>query len=293
MTFKEQTRPLCSHPLDPILLKLKLAFFYGLCGANCNRYLSIKGLLIRAVAWLGLYERENIRALSRFVSAGDTVLDIGANVGVYSIALARAVGPSGVVFAFEPLPFLIPQLINCTKKYPVVCVKNIALGRSPQPLVRMCVPLLFGKIPEPALATLQRCDHKSEDVEVSVSTIDASCGGGSRVSFIKMDVEGHELEVLEGGRATLLRDRPVVQLESNPDAAASSAIDTFAAELGYVRAVLRSGVLILQDCAGDLTRGNHYLIPRESISPNSASPVRGSFNWLFVESSGRNWRFRT
>ncbi len=53
--------------------------------------------------WLGIYEAEKQKALSREVKQGMVVWDIGANVGFYTLAFARAVGGKGCVIAFEPL----------------------------------------------------------------------------------------------------------------------------------------------------------------------------------------------
>jgi FkbM family methyltransferase len=263
MTLEEQTQPAYSHPFDPVLFKLKLAFFVGVCGGNRERYLAIKGRLLRAAARVGLYERGNLNALTRFVSSGDTVLDIGANAGVYSLALAALAGPSGVVVAFEPLSFLVPELTRCTGHLPSVRIHTAAVGSRVQEGVQIRIPLLFGKIPEPALATLQEYAYESEILTVPVTTVDQCRAGCQRISFIKMDVEGHELEVLEGARSTLRNDRSIVQFESNPTSHTSALIDELAAQEGYLRAVLESGKLTPL-CAGQATKErNHYLIPQE------------------------------
>ena len=184
MTLKEQTQPAYSHPFDPVLFKLKLAFFYGVCGADRDRYLAVKGRLLRATARLGMYERNNLTALTRFVSVGDTVLDIGANAGVYSLALAALTGPSGAVVAFEPLSFLVPELARCTAHLPSVRIQPMAVGSHPHQGVQIRIPLLFGKIPEPALATLQEYAHESEILTVPVTTVDECRTGCQRISFV-------------------------------------------------------------------------------------------------------------
>ena len=263
MTSEKQTQAVHRHPYDPILFKMKFAFFFGVCGADRDRYFAIKGRLIRAAASLGLYECENLRMLRRFVAPGDTVLDIGANAGVYSVALARLTGASGAVIAFEPLSFLIPELTRCTRSLPAVSIEVAAVGKSPQPVVEIRVPLLYGKIPEPALATLQSCAHKSEQFDVVLTTIDQYRNRCPRISFIKMDVEGHELEALQGGRTTLLSDRPVIQFESNKGSPTTSAIDSLAMELRYIRAVVVRGTLTPLIPATETMNRNHYLIPAE------------------------------
>lgn len=62
----------------------------------------IKGAGVNSY-WLGSYENEKVKIFKKFVKKGRVVFDIGANVGYYSLLAANLVGPSGKVFAFEPL----------------------------------------------------------------------------------------------------------------------------------------------------------------------------------------------
>jgi len=57
---------------------------------------------------LGLDEPHLQKAIRQFVAAGDTVYDIGANLGYVSLSLAKRVGPQGRVIAFEPIPLILP-----------------------------------------------------------------------------------------------------------------------------------------------------------------------------------------
>src|SRR5271169_5459592 len=59
---------------------------------------------------LGAFERSTVVTLEKLVKSGDVVMDIGANIGAHTLGLARSVGPSGRVFAFEPTDFAFEKL---------------------------------------------------------------------------------------------------------------------------------------------------------------------------------------
>src|SRR5277367_6448201 len=59
---------------------------------------------------LGAFERSTVVTLEKLVKSGDVVMDIGANIGAHTLGLARSVGPSGRVFAFEPTDFAFDKL---------------------------------------------------------------------------------------------------------------------------------------------------------------------------------------
>lgn len=126
---------------------------------------------------------------------GDLAIDVGANIGEVSILFSQRAGAGGRVLAFEPHPRIFKYLVgnlafnDCTNVTP----RNLALGAAPG-RVRMS----DGKRDD-----LNRVTQAGE-IEVTCSTLDAELPA-QPVGFLKIDVEGHELEVLQGGRATLQR----------------------------------------------------------------------------------------
>src|SRR5262245_24874789 len=93
-------------------------------GTSLDRLLC---LWLHRVGWMG---REERRILEERVRPGMRVVDIGANVGLYSLLLARLVGPEGRVFAFEPEPTLFRALAdNCRRsRLTNLAPRNLALG---------------------------------------------------------------------------------------------------------------------------------------------------------------------
>ena len=140
------------------------------------------------------------------------VLDIGANVGAYSEAILRN-APQSNVYAFEPSSFVRSKLVERFNGNSSVTIVPLALGN------RTATETLWSDSPESGLASLtkRRLDHfgiafnQSESVELT--TLDSwSNTANVFPDLIKMDVEGHELDVLLGGLKTLAMAR-VVQFE--------------------------------------------------------------------------------
>lgn len=188
--------------------------------------------------------------VERLVAAGDAVVDVGANIGVYTIALARRVGPVGRVYALEPVPPTFEILSSNVRRLAAgnVTVWNRAASDSER-VVRMQVPAYpeggdnyyESRITDrPTGGATDRRDGPSAGrwYEVEAARLDALLGGLERpVRFVKIDVEGHELAVLRGAAALLRRDRPalLVEVSGDPDAEGGAAHELFAllASLGY------------------------------------------------------------
>ena len=128
--------------------------------------------------------------------------------GAYSYWMSKAVGPQGEVLAFEPQPQLAARLTRLGIRN--ITVENMALS-SAEGEMTLHVP---GAGPSPGATLETRQGGSYRDVQVTVTTLDRYFPEGSpTISLIKIDVEGHELPLLEGGRTLLERDRPTLLLE--------------------------------------------------------------------------------
>lgn len=249
---------------DTLVRLAKLALYYGACAGRPGRYFALKGRLMRAAARLGVYERASMRLLPALVREGDVAIDAGAHLGAYTHALARLVGPSGRVLAFEPVPPAADALERSCAGWPQVTVIRQALsdraGR-----VDLRVPSLPGGVPEPALAHAgdARAPGRAlttwRTFTVQTARLDEHCAALPKVAFIKADVEGHETAMLAGAGETLARCRPIVQLE----ASGLVSRDGRWPELpGYQLLRLSGGTLAPLPSAGKPPL-NVYLVPRE------------------------------
>lgn len=140
---------------------------------------------------------------------GGVAVDVGANVGIYTYALARL----GVrVHALEPQPScceVIQAWAAGSRLGGLVTVHNVAAGAEGGALT-LHVPLEDGR----EVKTRASFEHPGQpcvETLVRVVALDALALQG--VSFIKIDVEGHEWSVLQGARQLLARDRPVLLVE--------------------------------------------------------------------------------
>jgi FkbM family methyltransferase len=150
-----------------------------------------------------------LAVLTKLVPRGGIAIDVGANLGVYAYALAEI---ADRVLAFEPNPdyaFFARHMLRGR-----VEVHQIALSDESGPGI-LYVPLsdrgtvlhLAGSLKPKTHAQF----HRIKTYEVEVRTLDDF--GLMDVRFIKADVEGSEREVLDGARATIVRDRPIILLE--------------------------------------------------------------------------------
>ncbi|MGU0693160.1 FkbM family methyltransferase [Pseudomonas aeruginosa] len=165
--------------------------------------------------YLGLmgdaFEPDTVDILQAFCASGSTVIDIGANIGLTSLALS-GLCEEGQVVAIEPVPVtfrLLEKNLSLLPRSNVLAI-NKALGDKDGSVAMY--------VNESNLATAFVVSEEGcGDLEIPLTTLDslvADCSLAS-VDFIKIDVEGHELDVLRGARKTLGKFRPNVLLEMN------------------------------------------------------------------------------
>jgi FkbM family methyltransferase len=155
---------------------------------------------------IGDYEPHVVSTIISSSFPLSVAFDIGANVGIMSLALARRIGKQGKVFAFEPLPAsrrLIDKLVLVNLLQEMVCVQEAALADKDgeQNLVINECPSMS------KLETLFAKDKRgtNEAIRVRTTTIDSFVfeQGNPAPDLIKMDVEGAECLVLQGALRTI------------------------------------------------------------------------------------------
>jgi len=132
----------------------------------------------------------------------ETVFDVGANIGATAIFFTRAF-PRATVFAFEPVAETFQVLIERTRAHSSVRAFNLALGRK-RGRARMLIKRM-----SVANRVAEWRDSLKPSVPVTMTNGDAFCAehGIARIGFLKIDTEGHDLEVLRGFRSLLQAHR--------------------------------------------------------------------------------------
>ena len=145
--------------------------------------------------------------LSAINIVGTTAIDIGANIGCNTVHLARAVGPTGTVVAFEPQRIPFQQLCGSVilSGYPNVVAYQLAVGDKAQ--VIELEPVDF-------FATHVNVGNAGIGVGGETATmVTLDSLNVANVSLIKLDIQGAEVIALRGARGTIEREQPLIFLE--------------------------------------------------------------------------------
>jgi FkbM family methyltransferase len=174
-------------------------------------YVGLASTVGRSIWLRGVYEQEVENHLRRLLRPGDTFVDVGANVGYFSLIAGQLVGATGQVHSFEPDDSARAMLersiadnelhhVNC---HPVALwSKDVALG-----------------LMEKADSAYNHVEAAAFSRQKQVRGVDfdsyaESVGMATPIRLLKIDVEGAEVEVLRGMGQTLARDRPALIVEA-------------------------------------------------------------------------------
>ena len=166
----------------------------------------------------GNYEASEERFCETHLGAGDTMVDVGGNIGLYALLAAKLVGDTGTVHSFEPEPRNAARLRAnlALNGFANVEVFEAAVYSEPGTVALNVFDARFNawhsigrpSLPDPADA--RRTIEPTETRDVPAVTLDDHCArhGMSRIDLLKIDVEGAEVDVL-GGARTLLASHAV------------------------------------------------------------------------------------
>jgi FkbM family methyltransferase len=177
--------------------------------------------------YLGVYQRIGRHVRQSLAGQELVALDIGANIGAFTLPLARLVGPGGKVVAIEATDFAFAKLQRNVAQNP---------GLAPRILCRQAVLVADDGAARPdAIFASWRLDASDAPKHPSHGGIAVATGGATvqtldrllaadaelrplvaRIGFVKLDVDGNELSVLHGARAFLSARRPLLLIEMAP-----------------------------------------------------------------------------
>ena len=155
-------------------------------------------------------EEKEFARLDEFVKEGDWALDIGANVGHYALRMSELVGAAGRVIAFEPVPETFALLAANARLFPYanVSLMNVAVSNRTE-TAGMEMPR-FAE----GLVNFYQAQLTTKSAPLTILTLPIDALALPTVKLVKIDVEGHEMPVLEGMRKLLERDHPTIIVET-------------------------------------------------------------------------------
>ena len=159
------------------------------------------------------YDRETYMVMQRVLGRNSNCVDIGAYRGEILRQMLK-LSPEGRIFAFEPVR---GNYLYLKEKYKKAEIFNVALTD------RAGTADFFHATGRPALSGLKKQDYpdpeeKVETITVKVETLENIIPPDIRIDFIKIDVEGAELNILRGGKRIILQNRPMIVFEHGPGA---------------------------------------------------------------------------
>jgi FkbM family methyltransferase len=231
------TKAIGSGPLNavrsvlPISVKLALSHLVTenlsangkvIQAGNGLKFLSISDTVFLHVLMEGFYEKAISNITAKLLRDGDTVSDIGANFGWYSMLLAQRVGENGEVYSFEPNPIMYQVLkknieLNHFQERVFAECKGVGESRSALPFAVAEGENGLGRV---LSAEEMQSGSATPSQMIDVAPLDELLSHKiGKIAFMKIDVEGFEPFVILGGKKIFESENPpVLQIEYNSEA---------------------------------------------------------------------------
>ena len=166
----------------------------------------------RAVYVYGDATEPEFEHLDSFLDSTGVFIDIGANTGKWAIKAAKRFGDTGVVIAIEPFPDIIATMYRSVQAngFNNLRLRNVTIGD------RTGEGTLWMNNARPQMFSLERSDEGASRFSTLTVTLDDLFGWErlERLDYLKIDAEGSEEKVLTGGRHTIAKHRPIIQIEA-------------------------------------------------------------------------------
>jgi FkbM family methyltransferase len=188
-----------------------------------ERYLYLVSRVFLILYRLNLLRNKypEIYMLDNLIKEGNTCIDIGANVGYYSIPMAELSGKSGKVYAIEPIPMFRKILVTNLKRYGLserVEIIPYALGDKDNETLTMGTPSVDGLVHFGYTKVLSDNDKGIKSTyTVKMFTPETIFKDLEQLHFIKCDVEGYESHVIPHFKNIIRKFKPVLQIEICPE----------------------------------------------------------------------------
>ncbi len=160
----------------------------------------------------GEHEFFELEIMKKEIKEGDVVFDIGANIGYYTLMFAKLVGPKGKVYAFEPDPTNFSLLEKNVKinNYKNVILINKAVGNKTGKIK------LYLSEENHGMHRVYESKYCKRAVDIDIIKLDDLFNKGIKLNFIKMDIEGAEIDAIKGMSKLLNKNKPKMLTEFAP-----------------------------------------------------------------------------
>jgi len=205
----------------------------------------------------GEYEPATTAIVEALLRPGDIMVDVGANIGYFSLLAAKRVGPQGAVIAFEPMPSTCARLRENVK---LNALSQVAVRTEAIYCENGMKEFNEGPADHCGISSLRSIERTSKTIQVVTARGDSLLPPELPVAMIKIDVEGAELQALEGLEQTLQRHTPDLIVEVTDEylrgmGHTAAELHAFLNRLGYRMYVIREAGLD-EICVGQsLPRG--------------------------------------
>lgn len=162
-----------------------------------------------------VWEQYMVDKFTAYYTTGN-VIDIGAHIGLHSIALSKLVKPTGLVYSFEAHPSIYKLLEhNCFNHSNIITHNKAVSGTSNAVLYVEDVDFDSADVDNTGGFGTQSIHETERLIRVDTTSIDDH--QIQDVALVKIDVEGNEMNVLEGMKRTLMKQKPILFIEIHPD----------------------------------------------------------------------------
>lgn len=173
-------------------------------------------MLIRAWHYRLQENPNEIAFILKHAQAGDTLFDIGSNKGGFLYWMIQKAGKQGKVVGFEPQRVLFEYLTNyySERHEPAISIESDALSDKVDEATMIIPENGKSSAPGASIHFMPEADSTVRTATVHTTTLDLYCSQKNLVpKLVKIDVEGHELKVIQGGRQVLQAYKPKIILE--------------------------------------------------------------------------------
>jgi len=175
---------------------------------NPNKYLD------QSIINTGKFEIESTNVVKKLVEKGDTVLDIGANIGYYTVLFSKIIGEKGKVYAFEPTDYYFKVLLENLDANKIQNCEFFNFGFSYK---ESEVDIFIGDCSATIHWSADTKPLKKEKIKLKSLDSFAQKIKLKKLDFIKIDVDGHEPSFFAGAWKTLEKFNPIILLEINQE----------------------------------------------------------------------------